>query len=114
MKLFMIALIIVFSISYVQAESCLKYSNPQHIVLDNDAGIFVKLSVKVTVDNRCGNDVQGGAEFKGLSNDFLVKSKPLMFAVKRYERKNITELWYVDKKDYPKIDSIVFEESFER
>lgn len=96
------------------AGKCLSYSNPQHIVLSDDAGIFVKLSVKVTVDNRCGNDVQGGVEFKGLSNDFLVKSKPLIFSVKRYERKNISELWYIDKKDYPKIDSIAFEESFER
>ncbi len=106
--------VILFSASVVSAEQCLVYFYPDHIVIDKDAGIFTKLSVKVDVKNNCDRDIQGLARFNATSRGFKITEKPLIINIKAYETKAVSELWYIKKEDYDRIDTIDFEVMGER
>lgn len=103
-----------FSASVASAEQCLVYFYPDHIVIDKDAGIFTKLSVKVDVKNNCDRDIRGLARFNATSRGFKITEKPLIINIKAYETKAVSELWYIKKEDYDRIDSIDFEVVGER
>lgn len=113
-RIFLVLCMFVFAALSAHAEKCLSYYNSDHTILNQDAGIFVQLSVKVTVSNRCYKSILGAAEFKATSNDFLIASKPFLFTLKDGETKVLSDLWYIKKGDYEKIDNIRFEENFER
>jgi hypothetical protein len=103
--------VIWFSASVVSAEQCLVYFYPDHIVIDKDAGIFTKLSVKVDVKNNCDRDIQGLARFNAASRGFKITEKPLIINMKQrlFLNSRISK-----KEDYDRIDSIDFEVAGER
>lgn len=87
---------------------CLEYSNPNYLVIDSSAGIFVQLSVKVDVYNSCNKVVTGFATFKALKDGFSLYTKPVSFKIGPNENKTVTDEWYLKKNLYDKMDDVQF------
>jgi len=113
-RIFLVLCLCIFATLPAHAEKCLSYYGADdEVISKTDFG--VKVAVKVTVSNRCKEDVSGKVEFKALtSDDFLIRSTVMYINTKQYDKKTVSDYILFSKDEYKKVYKIVFEEISER
>jgi len=88
---------------------CIYITGDDYDVVDEDAGIFVRLAVKATLNNDCDKPKYGVAYFVAKdSSGFAVSKKTIYKEVKPYEYYEFTDDWYIRKDDYERVSDIEF------